>query len=142
MKLSTRSRYGLRAMVLIASKNGVVTSSEVVADNEGLSKKYLDRILMQLREAGLLRSVRGQGGGYVLGRPADRIRVDEIITALEGSLCLVECVDDPSLCKKARDCPTRKVWSHIASAVKESLRGISLLDLAAGEGERGCFGPH
>jgi len=141
MKLSTRSRYGLRAMVFIASKAAKAVSCELIAESEGVSKRYLDRILNKLRKSGLLRSVKGQGGGYVLSRPADEIRTDQIIAALEGSLCLVECVDDPSVCKKANDCRTRKVWSLIASAVNESLRGISLHELAVGEGVRGCRGP-
>lgn len=141
MKLSTRSRYGLRAMVFMASNAAQVVSSEAIAVSEDISKKYLDRILMQLRKSGLLRSVKGQGGGYVLSRPADEIRTDQIIAALEGSLCLVPCVDDPSLCRKAADCRTRKVWSLIASAVSESLRGISLRELAVGEGVKGCRGP-
>ncbi|HUT02998.1 MAG TPA: Rrf2 family transcriptional regulator [bacterium] len=133
MKLSTRSRYGLRAMIFIARNGTQVLSSEVIAENENVSKKYLDRILMRLREANLLRSVKGQGGGYVLARPADEIRTDEIITALEGSLCLVECVDDPSVCDRSTGCPTRGVWSRIAAAVNASLRDISLEDLSRGE---------
>ena len=133
MKLSTRSRYGLRAMIFIARNREQVLSSDVIAENEDVSKKYLDRILMRLREANLLRSVKGQGGGYVLARPAGEIRTDEIIAALEGSLCLVECVDDPSACEKSGDCRTRRVWSRLAVAVKASLRAISLEDLAHGE---------
>ena len=135
MKLSTRSRYGLRAMVFIARNAAQIVSSEMIAEGEGLSKKYLDRILNRLRKSGLLRSVKGQGGGYVLSRPAEQIRTDEIIAALEGSLCLVACVDDPSKCEKARDCRTRKVWSRIASVVNESLRCISLRQLAEGDDE-------
>jgi len=135
VKLSTRSRYGLRAMVFIARNAAQVVSSEMIAEGEDLSKRYLDRILNRLRKSGLLRSVKGQGGGYVLSRPAEEIRTDQIIAALEGSLCLVPCVDDASKCKKASDCRTRKVWSRIASVVKESLRCISLRQLAEGEDE-------
>jgi len=109
----------------------------MIAEGEGLSKKYLDRILNRLRKSGLLRSAKGQGGGYVLSRPAEQIRTDEILAALEGSLCLVACVDDPSKCEKSSDCRTRKVWSRIASVVNESLRCISLRQLAEGEDEAG-----
>jgi len=133
VKLSTRSRYGLRAMIFVARRPAQVVSSEMIAEGEGLSKKYLDRILNRLRKSGLLRSVKGQGGGYVLSRPAEEIRTDEILAALEGSLCLVACVDDASKCEKASDCRARKVWSRIASVVKESLRGISLRELVDGE---------
>ncbi len=133
MKLSTRSRYGLRAMVFIARKPAGAVSSEMIAESEGVSKKYLDRILMKLRESGLLRSIKGQGGGYVLSRAADEIRTDQIIAAMEGSLCLVACVDDPSVCEKSENCSTRKVWSSVASAIKESLRGATLKDISVGE---------
>jgi len=95
MRLSTRSRYGLRAMVFMARNAARVVSSEMIAESEDISKKYLDRILNKLRKSGLLRSVKGQGGGYVLSRPADEIRTDQIVAALEGSLCLVACVDHP-----------------------------------------------
>jgi len=128
-------------MVFMARNAARVVSSEMIAESEDISKKYLDRILNKLRKSGLLRSVKGQGGGYVLSRPADEIRTDQIVAALEGSLCLVACVDDPSVCKKAQDCRTRRVWSLIASAVSESLRGISLRELAVGEGVRGRRGP-
>ena len=133
MKLSTRSRYGLRAMVFIARKPAGAVSSEIIAESEGVSKKYLDRILMQLRKSGLLRSIKGQGGGYVLSRAADEIRTDQIIAAMEGSLCLVACVDDPSVCEKSETCSTRKVWASVASAISESLRGATLQELSVGE---------
>ena len=129
MRFSTRSRYGLRALVLIATKEGAVTSSEMVSSCEGISKKYLDRILMQLREAGLLRSVKGQGGGYVLARSPDDIRANEVIEALEGDLCLVACVGDPSLCLKVDTCETRRVWCRIASVVRDALHSVSLSSL-------------
>ena len=138
MKLSTRSRYGLRAMVFIACNEGRVTSSEMIAEHEEVSKRYLDRMLNRLRKAGLLTSVKGQSGGYVLARPAHEIRTDQIIEALEGSLCLVPCVDDPSQCDKSGACRTRKVWSRIASAVEESLHGISLRALAGLEDDGAC----
>ena len=73
MKMSSQSRYGLRAMVAIAGSAQGPSRSEQLAEKEGVSKKYLDAILGSLREAGLLRTVRGPGGGYVLARPAARI---------------------------------------------------------------------
>ena len=138
MKLSTRSRYGLRAMVFIARNAGRVVSSEMIAEHEDVSKRYLDRILNRLRKAGLLKSVKGQSGGYVLSRPAREIRTDAIISALEGSLCLVPCVEDPSKCEKSGDCRTRKVWSRIALAVEESLHEVSLRALAGMEDDGAC----
>ncbi|HSG26902.1 MAG TPA: Rrf2 family transcriptional regulator, partial [Candidatus Krumholzibacterium sp.] len=87
MKLSTRTRYGLRAIVNIAKSADRPISSESIADCESISKKYLDGILAELRKAGLVQSFRGQNGGYMLARHAGEITVTDVIAALEGGIC-------------------------------------------------------
>ncbi len=131
MRLSTRSRYGLRAMVSVARNDRGPVTSETLASCEDLSKKYLDRLLNMLRGAGLLKSYKGKGGGYILARPAEEISVSDIVCALEEGICLVPCVDDPSACTKSDACPTRQVWRTAAAIVKQALSGIMLADLAA-----------
>lgn len=132
MRLSTRARYGLRAMVSVARNKDVPVSSETVAECEKVSKKYLDRLLGTLRGAGLLRSHRGQGGGYTLARPPVSITVAEIVRVLEHGPGLVPCLTDPGRCSKSVDCPTRPVWLSLSEAIDTTLGGITLADLAAG----------
>ncbi len=140
MRISTRSRYGLRAMVSIARSLQNPVSSETLAACEDVSKKYLDRLLNKLRGAGLLKSYRGQGGGYVLARPAADIRVGEIVCTLEDGIRLVPCVDDPTACAKTDRCPAREVWRTVSAAMKESLDGFTLADLADWKPGRGSPG--
>ncbi len=131
MKLSTRAHYGLRAMTAFARRPGVFTTSEFVAGEEEVSKKYLDAILGTLREAGLLEAARGLRGGYRLARPAEAITAADVVEALEGGIAIAPCVDDASLCKRAQRCPTRPVWRAASGAVRKVLEGLTLAELAS-----------
>ncbi len=141
MRISTRSRYGLRAMVSIARSLQNPVSSETLAVREDVSKKYLDRLLNKLRGAGLLTSFKGQGGGYVLARPAEDISVGDIVCTLEDGVRLVPCVDDPTACAKTERCPAQEVWRTVSAAMKEALNGFTLADLADWKPDRGSPGP-
>jgi Rrf2 family protein len=132
MRLSTRARYGLRAMTAIARRPGTFTTSEFLADTEHVSKKYLDAILGQLREAGLLEAARGQHGGYRLAGPARTITAARVVEVLEGELAIVPCVNDTSLCERASHCPTRPVWRAASEAVRKVLDELTLEQLASG----------
>jgi Rrf2 family protein len=132
MKMSSQSRYGLRAMVAIARSPRGPSRSEQLAEKEGGSKKYLDAILGTLREGGLLRTVRGPGGGYVLARPAARISAADVVQALEGKIALVRCLEQPGSCERQPRCPTRRVWRVASEAVRSALEGLTLEELAAG----------
>lgn len=144
MRISTRSRYGLRAMIDIARKPNEPTTCEEIADCESVSKKYLDGILGRLRRAGLVRSVKGQGGGYMLARSAREISVRDILRPLEPIPDVVPCVGDPSRCERSRGCPAREVWRTASYSLDLTLGAIKLADLAvwkpgrrlAGIGER------
>jgi Rrf2 family protein len=100
-----------------------------IADDEDLSKKYLESILAQLRTAGFVRSVRGARGGYILARSPSEITVAEVVRALEGSLALVECSDDPSYCERADDCVTRDVWVMAERALNDALGSVTIAGL-------------
>jgi len=139
MKVSTRTRYGLRAMIYMAGKDRP-TRGETVAGHEDISKKYLDAILKQLREAGFLKSVRGPGGGYMLSRPLGEIRVADVVRALEGGLAVIFCVEKTDACEKAETCSARRVWISLSEAVENTLSGITLADLA--HGRPGLPGAH
>jgi Rrf2 family protein len=122
MKLTTRSRYGTRMVLDIAqhADEGPVRIGDI-AKRQKVSVKYLEKLIRELRDAGLVTSRRGPKGGHVLGRAAEDISVGEVVRVLEGNRHLVYCVSD--------HCLTRKLW-HIASeAMFEKLDSISFADL-------------
>ena len=131
MKLSTKGRYGARAMVDLALYygQGPVLLKDIAQRLE-VSEKYLEHIITSLKVVGLVKSIRGAHGGYMLAKPLAEIKLSQIITSLEGSLAPVECVDDPELCSRVELCVVRDVWSKLKKATDEILESISLKDLA------------
>ncbi|HHF98660.1 MAG TPA: Rrf2 family transcriptional regulator [Candidatus Aerophobetes bacterium] len=131
MKLSTKGRYGARAMVDMAlHEDQAPILLKDIAKRQGISEKYLEHIITSLKVAGLVKSIRGARGGYILARPASQIKLSHIIRALEGSAAPVECVDDPKLCSRVGICVTRDVWMKIKEKIEEILESVSLKDLA------------
>jgi Rrf2 family protein len=130
MKLSTKGRYGTRAMIDIAlyNESGSTLLKDISA-RQGISLKYLDHILSSLRKAGLIKNVRGKGGGYSLTRSAAQITLCDIIEAVEGSLAPVECVDNPEYCKKTATCSAHDVWVKVRESIEDVLRNTSLQSL-------------
>jgi Rrf2 family transcriptional regulator, cysteine metabolism repressor len=133
MKLSTRARYGLRAMLELAKRD---TTSPVmmrsIAAEQGLSKRYLDNIFATLRQAGLVHSVRGASGGYRLARTADDIFALDVIEALEGDLSLVACREEfGGDCDRYGHCATSELWSNASIAMRAVFSDATLGSLAA-----------
>lgn len=132
IKLSTKGRYGVRAMVDLAQRFGegpVLVRS--IADRQDISSKYLHALLATLKSAKLVRSVRGSGGGYALSKSPDKIRLNEILEALEGPFSIVDCVLDPSVCDRSKSCATRDVWTDLSTAMEQKLATITLTELLA-----------
>lgn len=128
--MSTRGRYGLRAMLELARCHG--KSPVLMADlaqREDLSRKYLHALLTTLKGADLVRSVRGAAGGFVLSRPPPEIKLSEILHALEGSLSIVDCVADKRACDKADGCTARSVWQGLSGVIENTLDSVTLEDL-------------
>ena len=137
MKLSTRSRYGLRAMLDLAQSFGSgPVLMNTMARNQELSPKYLHALLIILKSAGLIRSVRGAKGGYTLSRPPSKIKVSEVIHRLEGSLSIVDCVEDKTLCIRSEHCVTRDVWDDLSKAFENVLENLTLEDLVLRKNEK------
>ncbi len=132
MKLSTKSRYGLRAMIDLAmySQNGQVALHQI-AGRQDLSIKYLEQDFATLRKAGLIRSVKGAQGGYVLARPADQIKVGEIIRTLEGDLTLVDIDEIPEHQTKIRLFLLQQVWLPLSQSVEAKMNAMTLADLVS-----------
>ena len=131
MKLSTRARYALRMMVEIARRPGTdPVSLGLVAENTKISKRYLDQLALALKTSSLMRSTRGRGGGYWLGRPPEEISVGQIIEAAIGPINVVECVRCPEICLKSDYCECRWVYMRINNEIVNVLNGMSLAELA------------
>lgn len=131
MKLSSRTRYGTRAMLDLALRYeaGPVSAKEIARRQE-VSTKYLESLLAMLRSAGLIRSVRGAKGGHMLARRPDRITLREIFDVLEGCDGFVQCTTDPHVCERAKTCVTQEVWARMYAACMEILEATTLEDLA------------
>ncbi len=130
MKLSTRSRYGLRAALELAIEygNGPL-QIKTIAQREGISNKYLEQLVAILKSAGLVLSIRGPRGGYILAKPPEQIKLREIFETLEGPVVDIECLDTPDNCDRCADCITRMVWLKIQNSIKEVLDSMNLQDL-------------
>ncbi|MDQ5984881.1 MAG: HTH-type transcriptional regulator CymR [Syntrophus sp. SKADARSKE-3] len=130
MKLSTRSRYGVRLMLALAERNG---SGPVflkdIAKRETISEKYLSLIVIPLRRAGLIRSTRGAHGGYTLAKSSAEITVSHIVDILEGESCVVDCVKYPENCPRVPTCPSRDIWAVLEGKIRETLSAVTLDDL-------------
>ena len=131
MKLSTKTRYGTRAMLYLAlyATNGPRSVREIAEEQE-LSPKYLEQLMSDLNAAGLVRSVRGPNGGYALAQPAEAISLRQVFDALEGADALVECTADPRFCNRSDGCVTREVWAQMHRACMDVLESQTLADLA------------
>lgn len=130
MKLSTRSRYGTRAMYELALKwqEGPIMLRSIAA-NQHISAKYLEQILTQLKRAGLVRVVRGARGGFLLAHAPEEITLRDILVALEGDLILVECVSSEAYCEYSETCVTREIWKDLSDAIAGVLTSITLAEL-------------
>lgn len=133
MALTTRTRYALRALIDIArhDADGPVRAVDI-AERQQLSVGYLERILLQLVDSGLVNSRKGPGGGYLLARPAEDIRLDEAIGASGEELLSVPCVCGEATedCSLEHDCPARLAWAGLKEATQEYLEQHSIADFA------------
>lgn len=133
--LSKKSKYGLKALLVLADEagRGPIQTSEL-AEREGLPKKFLEAILLELKRHGLLQSKKGRGGGYVLGRQPADITVGQVIRVLEGPLALIPCVSQTAYmkceeCVDERTCGIRLAMKEVRDATARILDNTTLADL-------------
>jgi len=134
IRLSTKGRYGTRLMLNLAQHHGNGTRAIIlkhISDEEGISIRYLEQIIIPLKINRLVKSIRGAGGGYILGRDPADIKLSEILHALEGNCCLVECAEDPDYCEKIDTCPTFEIWKGATEMLKAYFDRITLKDIVA-----------
>lgn len=130
MRLSTRSRYGVRLMLSLAMNNSKEpVFLKDIAHSEDISEKYLSQIIIPLKARGLITTFRGAHGGYLLSKPASKITLRDIIEPLEGDMCLVDCVNNPAICDRSKSCATREVWDEMSSLLLDFMDKFTLEDL-------------
>jgi len=132
MKLSSRARYALRSMIVIArqSNGGKPVALDQVARATQISKRYLEQLAIALKNAMLLRGVSGKAGGYLLVRPAGEIKIGQIIEAAIGPINIVDCVRDPTVCLMVDVCECRLIYVLLNCRITQVLNEFSLADLA------------
>jgi Rrf2 family protein len=130
MKISTKIRYGARAMVELAFRygEGPIELKEI-AKKENISLKYLEQVINPLRADGLVKAVRGAKGGYSLAKPPSEICLYDVIETLEGPLNLLECLQDAKACQKVSSCVTREIWKEVSDAISKIFNSVTLEDM-------------
>jgi Rrf2 family protein len=131
MKISTKIRYGTRAMLELACHygEGPIELREI-AKRENISLKYLEQVIVPLRTAGLVKSARGSKGGYSLAKPPSEIYLKDLVETLEGPLNLIECLKDPKVCQKVPYCITRDIWKEVSEAIDGIFHSVTLEEMA------------
>ncbi|MEW5767840.1 MAG: Rrf2 family transcriptional regulator [bacterium] len=139
MKLSTKGRYGLRAILELAlHEEGEYLSINDIAQKQGISFPYVEQLMVKLKKAGLVESIRGPNGGYRLSRPSSKIKAGEVVRIVEGPIEIVPCVGlkkNAQECSRAGECATQLLWTKVSRQIAQLLDGISLEELAKWEKE-------
>ena len=135
MKLSTKGRYGLRAVVDLAvhADEEAVALSQI-AERQDISINYLEQLIAKLKKAGIVKGIRGAQGGYMLAAPAEDISVGAILRALEGNLNPVDCSEvnhSEGICSNSDSCVTKYVWKRISDSINDAVDSIKLSELVA-----------
>lgn len=126
MRISKKSQYGLRALFRLAEKPGFYPMREI-AEKEGISPDYLEKIFFNLEKGGIIKSKRGATGGYSLAKPSEKISLKDVLEILENNFNLVECVGER--CDREEFCPTASVWKMLDESLKKKMNSINLKDL-------------
>ena len=130
MMISTRGRYALRVMLDLAQdESGSYVPLDDIARREGMSEKYLESIIVVLSRAGLVKALRGKGGGYMLTRKPEEYPIGEILRLTEKTLAPVACLETGAACPEANACPTFPLWQGLDKVIDDYLMAHSLADL-------------
>jgi len=130
MKLSTRTEYGIRAILELAGNIGQgPLQLKIIAQRQNISIKYLEQLMAILRSSGYIRSIRGSRGGYILGKPANQIKISEVFRTLEGPITISECIDNEDYCLNTKDCVVRELWCKVQKSMMDVFESVTLQDL-------------
>ncbi len=130
MKISTKCRYGIRAVIEIARNyNQSSTKRKEISSAQDIPNSYLENILIALKHNNIVISIRGAGGGFILKRPPEEITILDIFEALQGDISLLDCLETPEMCDRSYKCVVRPVWVEMQEAQKNVLRKITIKEL-------------
>ena len=129
IKISTKSQYGLRAMVYLAKCQKRICPLKEISRKEGISFDYLEKIISKLEKANLVKAKKGVEGGYFLAKPAKKIKAGDIVRILEGRTNLVKCLPGGCYCPREKKCLTKNFWGKIQKTLDSVLNSITLADL-------------
>lgn len=139
MRLTTRGRYAVRAMVDLAIHgDSKPTSLREISERQAISEKYLEQLFRRLRKAGLIQTIRGARGGYILGRSPEFISIGEILRSAGESLITVQCASGKSICKRESVCTLKFYWKELSKKIREFLESVTLSDLCQKAREGGA----
>lgn len=139
IRLSTKGRYGTRLMLNLAhnynnGNDAIILKN--VSNAEEISIRYLEQIIIHLKINKLVKSIRGAGGGYILARHPSQIKLSDILNSLEGTMSLVECVEDDDYCDRIDECVTHEIWKKASSMLQDYFESLTLQDLADHENKK------
>jgi Rrf2 family protein len=137
MKVSTRTRYGLRLLVYLASReDDSLIQVKEIAKNEKISVKYLEQIIRSLKKAGMLSVERGAKGGYTIGRDPADITMKDVFDALEDGTYLIDCLENDNVCERRESCSTFDFWNNFNNVINDYLRSVTVADLVKMQREK------
>jgi Rrf2 family protein len=132
LKFSTKTRYGIRALLEIAlHTEGAGVFQKDIAENQKLSIKYLDHIISALKIAGLISNVKGKKSGYILTRAPKDISMLDVHNAFEAGVCVIDCLSANVACEMENCCATKDFWLGMNDVIEDYLVGISLADIVS-----------
>ena len=131
MRLDTTTRYGFRLITNLAKENEIKSLTQI-ADEEKISRKYLEQIILKLRKKNIIRGFKGTKGGYILNQPPEKLYLIDIYRALEGREHIIFCLDGRPACKMAKGCKTKKLWQRLDDKITEILSTHTVADLLNG----------
>lgn len=138
MKISTKGRYGLRILLDLAlheSQNGPRLIRDI-AFSQQISEKYISRLIIKLRRAGMVRSIRGAKGGFRLNKNPNDITLLDITEAMEGPIAIVDCVLEPDSCKSCSQCAVHAIWNNLNQEIRSAMKRVSLKDIIDGSAQK------
>lgn len=129
MKISTKSQYGLRALIALARSEKDFLSLKEISEKEGIPFNYLEKIIAHLQKQGIVKAKRGKYGGYALPCPPNKIKIKKVIEALEENWITIKCLKKDFVCEKENDCLAKVFWEKLQRSIDQTLNKISLGDL-------------
>ena len=129
MNISTKGRYAMRALAHVAAsyaEGNKPVSIKTISEKENISSRYLENIFVTLRRAGILKSVKGEKGGFMLAKAPEQISLYDVIKAVEKRISATPCTEDPKNCERGSKCRMKKLWAGLNKAVIDYLKGTSL----------------